>query len=240
MQSGKGVGLSGLYNKMEKVKMTNYFEQERIRMEELANTTADQLIICLCIDSSYSMVQNNRIQHVNNSIKKFIKTISENIYAKDTVDLAIVSFGNRGVQVLQEFSHVDKINYSDITPSGGTPLGEAIEKCILLIDSEIEKWSEYGVGMYKPWLIIMSDDGADDDTSKAVEIVRKRLEERKIKTKCIGLGEGSERGDLAKFSLDGRVDSFAAMEIDNFFDMLSKSAAGLSVSSPEDDITDFI
>lgn len=215
------------------------FYQEKLKMEDINNTLADQLLICICADASYSM-HGDRINHVNSSIRKFINQIKENIYACDTVDLCIVSFSGRGVVVENPFANVQKIQFKDLTVSGGTPLGEAVEKCLQLISDEKEKWSNVGVQLYRPWLIIMSDNNADDNTSLSAAKVQKLIHARKLKTACLNLGDKNENGDLIKYSMDGTAKPYASLEIDHFFDALSRSATGLSTAAPDEDTKDSI
>lgn len=213
---------------------------DRLNVSDVVDITSDQLLICICVDASYSMIQEKRIQHVNNSIRRFIQKIREDIYAVDTVNLCIVTFGGDKPKVIQEFSNVSNVRFTDIRPSGGTPMGEGIKLALNKIAEEKKRLSDAGVVMYKPWLIIMSDDGSDDDVSDVAREVRELLRNRRLKTKCIDLGKGNENGDLAKFTLEGKVETCKALDIDNFFDYLSKSATGLSTCSPDDDDTSFL
>lgn len=215
------------------------FVQNRLKMDDINNTLADQLLICICADASYSM-HGNRINHVNSSIRRFIKQVQSNIYACDTVDLCIVSFSGKGVVVENPFSNVKKIEFHDLTVSGGTPLGKAVEKCLELLSEEKEKWSNVGVQMYRPWLIIMSDNKSDDNTFSAASKVQKLIHNRKLKTACLNLGDENESGDLMKFSMDGTVKSYDSLDIDYFFDALSRSATGLSSTAPDEDTDDSI
>ena len=52
---------------------------------------------------------------------------------------------------------------------------------------------------------------------------------------CVDMSGSNESGDLKKFTLYGKVETISALEIGNFFDMLSRSAAGLSTEVGSDE-----
>lgn len=212
----------------------DYMKQERLSSADLIQNSANRVPVCLCVDASYSMLQDRRIDHVNNGIRTFIQNSARDAYVCDSIDLCIITFSGRGVQVVQDFTNVKNLpgRFQDIVPTGGTPMGEAVRFAVGRIAHQRESYETYGITSYRPWLILMSDGAADDNVTAIAREVRDLQQSGQLKVKCIGLGGGEERSDLAAFSLDGRVDPCGALEIEHFFDFLSRSAAGLSTAVP--------
>lgn len=192
--------------------------------------------ICLCIDVSESMRLNRRIDMVNEGVEKFIRESRENIYASGAVDIAIVTFGGQQARVHMPFTIAREIkDFTPLTTHGGTPLGEAVQLALTEIKNRKNAYEDHTILSFKPWLVIMSDGLSDDDVTDAAYTVRRELAARKIKLMCVDMSGSNESGDLKKFTLDGKVETISALEIGNFFDMLSRSAAGLSTEVGSDE-----
>ena len=202
---------------------------------DLIRNNRNRVSICLCIDTSKSMLLEGRIDRVNQGVQKFIRDSKENIYAAGAIDLCVVTFGGQKASVLQPFKNVRSIPELRFQPSGGTPLGEAVELAIQQIRENRKKYEVYGISSFKPWLIIMSDGNSDDDVTNAVREVQKLLQKRRLKVRCIDMSGGSEANDLHRFSEHGEVETIDAMGLTDFFDMLSRSAASLSTETLEQD-----
>lgn len=215
--------------------MIDYMEQERNLAGDLLNNSSDRVVVCICIDASFSMVENDRIKHVNNGVRRFIHDSIEDLYARDSIDLCLIRFGGYEPQIIQPFDNVKKVQFSDIRPEGGTPMGAAVELALDEIERRLEQFDMFGRTHFKPWLIIMSDGKATDDIRRASARTRTLLERRAIKVRCIDLSEGKESTELEAFTLDGEVGTIQSFEIEDFFSMLSRSAAGLSKSTPGED-----
>ena len=173
---------------------------------------------------------------MNDSVRKFIEDSKEDEYAVDAIDLCIVTFGGKA-EIVQPFANVSKIVYRDLVPNGDTPLGEAVRLSMEAIAERRNQYSAHGITSYKPWLIIMSDGVATDNTTSVSANVRNAIKERTVKVKCIDMSS-DKKNSLAGFTLDGEVSVLTDFQIDNFFEMLSRSAAGLSTAVPglDDDI----
>ena len=212
----------------------DYMKQERLNSADLIQNSANRVPVCLCVDASYSMLQDHRMEHVNNGIRSFIQNSARDVYVRDSIDLCIVTFGGKGVQVAQEFANVQKLagRFRDIVPSGNSPLGQAVRFSLQKVLRQRNSYEAYGITSYRPWLIIMSDGAAGEQVEEIAREVRELQQAGQIKVKCIGLGSNEESRSLAVFSLTGQVRSCNALEIEHFFEFLSRSAAGLSKLEP--------
>lgn len=212
------------------------FEKMRLKNEQYRQNAAPRLPVCFCIDSSYSMI-NNGMSDINNGMVNFIKETQKDIYAVDSVELCIVSFGGNGIKIECEFSPLKDIEYEPLIPQGTTPLGDAIKFALEKIDSKLEAYELYGLENYRPWLIIISDGKADDNSYKSVaKIIRERQEKNQLKVLAIALG--NEETSLSEFTLDSkiyRLDVLKSTKIKKFFSWLSKSMSVQSKSAAFED-----
>lgn len=209
-------------------------ERLSVMDDDLLVNHAVRVPICLCIDTSFSMNYAGRIAHLNKGVSSFIEETKNNVYAVDAVDLCLISFGVRA-EVIQPFANVAKIKFKNLTADGNTPLGEAVELALVQIKKRLKDYDIVGDTHFKPYLIIMSDGVSTDKVDDVARRVRNDVENRKLKVKCIDMSDGKEKNDLEKFSPDQEVSTINSLQIKEFFDNLSRSAAGLSTGVPGED-----
>lgn len=221
--------------------MRTIIEETRLQYEDITNNASTRIPICICVDASYSMMIDRRMEQVNKGIRSFICDIRNNIYAVDSVELCVISFGSE-VKVEREFStematgseNERKTTFIDITPQGKTPLGKAVLTAIEKIEERQKMYNTRGVTTYKPWLILISDGKATDNVSEAAYQTISLQRAGRIKVLCVGIGD--EANDLAQFKLDGEVIQLKDFALTDFFSWLSKSMSKQSRQLPEMDI----
>ncbi len=220
--------------------MENFVKQRKLENKDLLDSGAGiKVPVCICLDASYSMI-GEKMNQAARGIQNFISSTARNQDSCGSVDLCVISFGGEGARVELNFTIVQSIRAGSFhlpTPSGGTPMGAAVE---LALEKIREREAEYmikGMERLKPWLIIMSDGAATDNTLNARQQVRRLVNERKLKVKCIGIGDGDELGSLGQFSPNEPVESCDTLKIENFFNIVSQAAIRDSYSSIEDDDT---
>lgn len=213
-----------------------------IQSKSIFQNASTRLPICICVDASYSMRFDRRMEQVNEGIRSFIKEINEDVYAVDSVELCIVSFGE-SVKVERNFKS-NEVNspsrgetnaneFKDIVANGRTPLGHAVQTAVDLITGYTEYYKRRGIIPYKPWLILISDGAATDSTQEAARRVLNMQRDGELKVLCIGIGD--EANDLAQFKLDGEVIQLKDFGLSDFFSWLSKSMSKQSKRQPEAD-----
>lgn len=208
------------------------FQELRLAEEDLVQNATARLPICVCIDTSYSMLRDQRMQQANEGIREFIKAIAEDPCAVDAVEMCIISFGNESAQVVVPFQPVDKINFKDLVPAGKTPLGQATLFAINELNTRNAQYDSYGISKYKPWLILISDGEATDDIALASQTLLKLQRDRDISVLCVGLGD--EPNSLAELHMNAEVIHLEKFQLGAFFRWMSTSAARISKQSPQD------
>lgn len=210
-------------------------DKYRLKMEEFANNTSTRVPILLLVDTSRSMLKNNRIELINNGIKDFIKKMNNDTYASTAVELCIVTFGG-DVKIEIPFDAIDKIMFNNLIANGGTPLGKAANVAVDVLLDRLNVYDNTGVNSYNPWLIIFSDGEADDFSYLSAA---KRICDFQVQNhwKVVAISIGDEKSSLEKFTPNHKVIEMKDLEIGDFFDWISKSVSEISKSRP--DITDF-
>lgn len=208
-------------------------DELRLKNEDLISNASTRLPVCICVDASYSMRFDRRMQQANAGIRRFIKEINSDDYAADSVELCIISFGGNDARIEQDFCLTSKIKYRNIEPSGKTPLGAAVMTALDKIEERQKLYENHGITTYKPWLILISDGASSDDIRKATSRILHLQREREIKVLCIGIGE--ESNNLAEFKIDGEVIQLKNFALENFFSWLSKSMSKQSTQAPSID-----
>ena len=210
--------------------MKNPYEEMRIKMSDMAANAAPRLPLCLCIDASYSMIINERIDNINKGIRAMINEIKNDPYAVDTIEVCIVAFGGNEYKVICPFQTVDKIHFKDIDVEGDTPLGGAVAYALEQLNEQIAIYEEYGIEKYKPWLVVMSDGKASDNYMHVARQVRSMQERNELKFFAIGIGD--EENNLADFTVDNYVYQLDEFKVDRFFSWLSRSMSKQGQSTP--------
>lgn len=201
--------------------------------QDLKNNTRNRVCYCFCLDTSLSMGLRNQLKLVNDGVRLFIENCKNDVYARGSAEVCIVTFGG-GARVHQRFANVRDIVYEDFDADGTSPLGAGVELALKEIQERQQEFADSGISSFKPWLIIMSDGHSSDDISRVVELVKTEQQKHRLKVICKNLGSDDKKSDLAKFTLDGVVDEMANMEFEDFFDILSKSAMEVSSQMPSD------
>ena len=114
------------------------------------------LAAVLLLDTSSSMAGLN-IRQLNEGMQTLKEEISNDELARKRVELAVVTFGNGGVNVINDFSAIENFKPPTLVADGGTPMGEAIIKAIDLVESRKKDYKKEGVDHFRPWIFMITD-----------------------------------------------------------------------------------
>ena len=208
-------------------------EMNQTPYAEIAACNKGHLAFVLLLDVSGSMT-GKPAEEVVQGVENFKKQISLDDQAMQTVDIAIVTMGDK-VKVEQDFIPVSK--FVELPPlslsiGGQTPMGEAIIKSIDLSRERNRLYSSIGTPFYTPWIMCLTDGRPSDDISKAQYLIRQREDIGRLK--FFGVGVNGADMDILK-SLSQRT--IIGTEKDNFsglFNWLSKSMSVISASKTDE------
>ena len=198
-----------------------------------------RLAICLCLDTSGSM-SGHPINELNAGIRLFYDTIRKNRDSRLASDVAIVTFGSGGVQCLQNFSQLYQTpNPPSLTASGMTPMGEAVNLALDMIEARRQEYRAVGLPHYHPWLVLMSDGQPNGDTGEFERASLRScalVDDRKLVVFPVGIGKDADRNSLSRFSTRIVPRKLAGMNFKAFFEWLSRSTSGVSVTTPGESV----
>lgn len=205
----------------------------KLRLDELNDNPNARLPICLALDASGSM-EGSKLMELNTAIQWFFNEVRADPMAAMTAEIATVSFGGT-VQQLTEISGIERQQVPVLTAAGTTPMGEAVNFCLDLLEQAKREYAQLGVDYYQPWLVLMTDGAPTDDITAAVGRCQDLIGCRKLTVIPIAIGDGA---DLVKLSMFSRRDQVPvrlhSTLIRNFFAWLSQSIKRTSMSNPGD------
>jgi uncharacterized protein YegL len=102
-----------------------------------------------------------------------------------------VQFG-ASVKLVQDFITIDDFIPPLLTADGMTPMGEAIEYALDLLEKRKATYRENGIQYYRPWIFMITDGAPTDSWGKAA----RRLREAELDNKLLFFAVGVEGADM--------------------------------------------
>lgn len=207
-----------------------------LRNEDLVNNPTPRVAVCLCLDTSGSMV-GDPISELNRGVELFFESIKEDETALYAAEIAIITFGDQNVNCIRDFSSltVDPV-VPCLNASGMTPMGEAVNLALDKLQIRKDDYKKKGVDYYQPWLVLMSDgspNGSVSELVRAKERTANLTANRKLAVFSIGIGSSADMDELSQFSLPKRPAlKLKGLKFREFFEWLSKSISITSQSIP--------
>lgn len=201
-----------------------------IRLDELTENPSARVPVCLVLDTSGSM-SGRPIDELNKGIKLFFRAIQEDEVARYSAEIAVVTFGDTVKQLL-DFGSVEKQQVPTLCAGGYTPMGEAVNVALKLLEDRKNMYSTVGIDYYQPWMVLMTDGEPTDDIGAASQKTRKLVESRKLTVFPIGIGANANLTLLSQFSPRNKPLSLNGLNFKAFFEWLSKSVNITSQSVP--------
>lgn len=112
--------------------------------------------IVLLLDTSGSMSIHGKIDEMKEGLRAFKEELGSDDLARKRVDIAVVTFGE-SVEVVHPFSLVDAFTPPEIVAAGLTPMGEAIQRAIGMVEERREEYRSAGIDSYRPWIFLVTD-----------------------------------------------------------------------------------
>lgn len=180
------------------------------------------------------------IAELNRGVRSFYDSIQQDEIAKYSADISIVTFGNK-IAARQEFTDLLLCSTPPTLQAYGmTPMGEALNKALDMIEARKQTYTRHGMDYYQPWLVVMSDGAPTDSREKlqrAYERANQLSSARKLTMIPIGIGEDAYMPVLKKLSPINKAFKLNGLDFTSFFRWLSQSVSTTSCSSPYDSFT---
>ncbi len=201
-----------------------------LRQEELVENPTARLPVCLVLDTSASMT-GSPIKELQEGVNIFFQELLGDEVAKYSAEVAIVTFGGQ-VEMPVDFAAVTSQAVPSLKAGGMTPMGEAVEKALGLLDTRKDEYKRAGVDYYQPWLVLMTDGSPTDSIARARQLVDQLSKEKKLAVFAIGVGNDADMNELGKLSGGRGALKLNGLEFNKFFLWLSASVARVSQSVP--------
>lgn len=210
-----------------------------IRNEDLVNNPTARVPVCLCLDVSGSMY-GDPIDELNEGIRLFYDAIKEDDTALYAAEVCIVTFGGDNASCLVDFSSLELQPDPPILQADGmTPMGEAVNIALDLLEKRKTEYKSKGVDYYQPWLVLMTDGVPTSDATvlstsinRTVDLVQKK----KLSIFPIGIGKDADMDMLGKYSPGRSPLRLQGLKFREFFEWLSQSVSRTSQSMPGEKI----
>lgn len=120
-----------------------------------------------------------------------------------------------------------------LSAGGMTPMGEAINLGLDLLEHRKEQFRSVGVDYFQPWFVLMSDgapNGAADQLARAKQRMDSLARDKKLSVFPIGIGAHADMKALAEFSPMRSPLKLKGLKFREFFEWLSQSVSTTSQS----------
>jgi uncharacterized protein YegL len=195
---------------------------------EFADNAEQRCPCILLLDTSGSM-QGEAIDQLNEGLVTFRRELASDGLAAKRVDIAVVTFGDQ-VDTVCQFGTVETFQPPLLAAKGGTPMGEAVERGLDLLEARKSQYRENGIPYYRPWMFLITDGVPTDKWKRAARGVADAEHRKQVAFYAVGvdqadmdmLGELSVRTPL-------HLRGLAFVEL---FRWLSSSLSSVSRSNP--------
>jgi len=209
-----------------------------VRLEDLVNNPTARVPVCLCLDTSGSM-GGMPIDELNEGVRLFYEAIREDETALYSAEVSIVTFGG-DAQCIADFASLEvQPNAPMLTANGMTPMGEAVNKGLDLLEQRKDEYKDRGVDYYQPWLVLMTDGSPNGDSSELSRAINRTVDlvnQKKLTVFPIGIGSDADMDVLAQFSPKRPPLKLQGLKFREFFAWLSKSVSKTSQSTPGESV----
>ena len=203
-----------------------------LRQEDLVDNPTARVPICLVLDVSGSM-EGRPIGELNEGVRLFFDAVKADEVAQYGAEICIVTFGG-AVEKRLDFMAIDRQDIPQFTAGGATPMGEAVNTALDLLDARKEDYKRAGVDYYQPWMVLMTDGEPTDSIDEASKRVAAAAGAKKLTVFPIGIGPEAKLDKLAQLSGGRAPVRLRELNFREFFVWLSRSVSKVSQSTPGD------
>jgi uncharacterized protein YegL len=161
-------------------------------LPEFVHNPENRCPVALLLDTSASM-RGEPIAELNAGLRSFQHHILSDELASLRVELSIVAFGG-DVRMVQDFVTVDELGPPQLEASGNTPMGEAMDLGLRMVEARKAVYRSNGIHYYRPWIFLITD-GAPTD-GEAWQHAAMRMQEADLTGRATFFTVGVQGADM--------------------------------------------
>ena len=216
-------------------------EEYLLEEEELSSNSETRVPIILCVDCSFSMRQQRRLEKVLEGLQKFRREMAADLIACQSVELCLISFGGDQAIVERDFTPPDRLEIPHLTADGGTPLADAVMTALENLEKRKVRYDDNGNSYYRPWLFLVGDgdeSGSSQALDQAAAVLKAESDAKHLSVLCVTVGDEDkiECSSLMKLAPDGKVQYLRDLKFGEFFSWLSRSIQKTSQSMSGEEV----
>jgi uncharacterized protein YegL len=191
--------------------------------------------VVLLLDTSSSMY-GAPINELNAGLKQFIQETADDEAAGMSVELEVITFDS-SANVAMPFTPVSDVdrNPAPLVASGCTSMGAALRMAKSDLQQRRQLYRNNGISSYRPWVVLMTDGGPNDDWEQAASEMRELGEKGKIQYIGIEIGNDADHSTMCRIlpAEPGPV-KLQGLRFKQFFRWLTDSLRSVSASAVSD------
>lgn len=206
-------------------------EQISFASAEFADNPEPRCPCVLLLDVSASM-RGAPIEELNHGLQAFQAQLLEDSLAMKRVEVSIVTFGP--VDIAEPFQGAESFQAPILSSQGATPMGEAIETALDLVQTRKNDYRQNGIAYYRPWIFLITDGAPTDNWQHAAAMVKEGEGSKAFAFFAIGV-EGADMETLAQISVREPL-KLDGLKFQELFRWLSSSLRSVSQSTPGESV----
>jgi uncharacterized protein YegL len=180
-------------------------------------------------------MQGAPIAALNAGLKAFQQDLQEDGLARRRVEIAIVTFGNGGVQKIQDFVTAEDFDAPTLHEGGLTPMGEAIHLGLDLLRDRKATYKNNGIVHYRPWVFMITDGAPTDEERLSTAAQRVQTEMGRKGCEFFAVGVAGANMEVLS-GITSRALKLDGLKFRELFQWLSASQKGVASSKVGDQV----
>jgi uncharacterized protein YegL len=211
--------------------MESSLDQVPFSEAEFAENPEPRCPCILLLDTSGSM-KGQPIKELNEGIEVFKDELAADALAAKRAEIAVVTFGP--VQVESDFQTAGAFSPPTLSAGGVTPMGEAIQKALEMVEQRKNRYRQNGIAYYRPWIFLITDGAPTDEWQTSALDVEEGEKSGSFSFFAVGV-ENADMEVLGQIATRQPL-KLKGLQFRDLFVWLSKSMRRVSESNPGDSV----
>ena len=234
---------------------------DAIRIQDLLDNPDPHVPVCLCLDTSGSMLTTEggiptgeyteldgkryrivtggttRLDTLEKGIRQFYDAVYEDENARYAAEISIVTFDDEA-RMVTDFSRVEYDDVREDIPKlvtkNLTSLGAGVNLALDLLEKRKKEYKDKGVDYFQPWLVIMTDcedNGSKEELERAGKRIRELVDQKRLSVFPFIIGTEEGIHTLETLSPVQKPMRIGITQIKGLFSWLGRSIAQVSSQS---------